>query len=89
MDKCCNKYDIVVMGLKMPVMNGVQASSIIKTKMLIGEIPETLIVALTAELLKPKDLEELYVESGFSDCIFEPTTKESFIKLLRKHNVIL
>lgn len=85
---CCNKYEVVVMDINMPVMNGMQASSVIKRKMLAGELPETLIVALTAELLKEKELEKLYEESGFSDCIFKPTTKENFMKLLRKHNII-
>ena len=85
---CCKKYDLVLMDINMPIMDGIKASTIIREKIELKEFPQTIIVAMTADLLKDTELRELYAKTGFSDYMFKPTTREEFYKMLQKYHII-
>jgi signal transduction histidine kinase/CheY-like chemotaxis protein len=61
-----NNYDIILMDLEMPVMNGYEA--IYKIKKALPQIP---VIAVTASLVDEQMMEDL-LTSGFSDCVLKP-----------------
>jgi len=72
-------YDLIFMDLSMPVMDGYQATNIIRS--LPGEdIP---IIALTASTFLSK--KELALESGMTDFLAKPFTPEELSIMLHKH----
>lgn len=87
-DKNCNSYKMIIMDINMPIMGGVEASKILKEKMRNKEIPETIIVAASADFVKDDEKKAFYEETGFSDYIPKPTTKNKFIELLSKYKII-
>jgi CheY-like chemotaxis protein len=64
-----SKFDIVLMDIEMPVMNGLETTKFIRTKMKkpLSEIP---IVALTAH--NPNDFFEEFSSAGFNELITKP-----------------
>ncbi len=81
---CCRGYKLVVMDLNMPLMGGVEATQVIKEKARNGEIPETTVVALSAETLNPEEEDACCNEAGFAAYASKPMTKEEFFGLLRR-----
>ncbi len=75
-----NKYDLILMDIQMPVMDGFTATKIIRTKIK-SSIP---IIALTANAIKGD--REKCIEIGMNDYISKPFTKyelsEKLMKLL-------
>ncbi len=55
------------MDLNMPVMDGLQACKILKSKMQAHEIPQTPIVAVTAGRCEDAAIYQDYLEAGFAD----------------------
>lgn len=72
-----NRYDLVVMDLQMPVLDGAQAAQAMRLKGL--QIP---IVALTAHALKSE--REMALQSGFSDFLTKPIGRDHLISSLAK-----
>jgi len=70
-----NEFDLVLMDIQMPVMNGLQATS--KLRQLGFTKP---ILALTANIL-PEDCER-YLKEGFDDVIGKPVSKKFFLEKL-------
>ena len=77
MDKNKKPFDLILMDIHMPVMDGIEAAS-----MIIGMGIKTPIVALTANIMH-KDM-ELYRENGMSDCLGKPFTSQELWKCLSK-----
>ena len=75
------------MDINMPVMDGVEATRIIKQMARRGEIPPTIVVALSAQPLREEDKQFYETEIGFSFYVNKPTTKKDFLELLRKYNL--
>ena len=59
-------FDVILMDVEMPVMDGIEAVKIIR-KNLKSSVP---VIALTAHVLKT-DVEK-YLKSGFNDCLTKP-----------------
>ena len=73
-----NPVDLVLMDLKMPVMDGYEATRLIK------EFKPTLtIIALTAYSLESD--KEKALSSGCSDVIVKPINRENFYKRLEEY----
>ena len=72
----------------MPVMGGIEAAKAINKKMNDGEIPEALIVALSAEQLKPEDEEYYRKDVGFDSYATKPISRSDFLNLLKKYSII-
>jgi len=69
--------DLILMDLKMPVMNGFEASKEIKKR-----YPTIPIIAQTAYSTKAE--KQRAIESGCSDFISKPISKESLYKVIKK-----
>ncbi|WP_235856259.1 response regulator [Methanolobus halotolerans] len=80
-------YDLVLMDIQMPEMNGLEATKIIQSpesKVLNRDIP---IIALTAYAMK-NDREKFF-EAGMVDYISKPISLKSLRELLDKWNNII
>ncbi len=69
-----NAYDIILMDVQMPILNGIAATKILRDELGI-QIP---IIAQTANTVQ-KDIDACYV-AGISDYISKPFTKKELIK---------
>ena len=79
----CNKnksIDLVLMDLKMPVMDGFEATKIIKELR-----PDLPVIAQTAYARDTDKNRAL--ECGCSDFISKPFTKDALLNILREHKV--
>jgi CheY-like chemotaxis protein len=72
-------YDIVFMDIKMPEMDGVEATRIIRQRWPNG--PK--VIALTAYGLEGD--REKFIEAGMDDYISKPVKKEDLAKVLEKY----
>lgn len=70
------KYNIILMDVQMPVMDGVTATQIIR-KEISKSIP---IIALTANAIKGK--REEYIQAGMNDCMTKPYDEEKMVSLV-------
>ena len=66
------KYDLILMDLQMPIMDGYEATKIIKSKQI-----STPIIALSAEALH--DIKTLLDEFGFNDYVSKPFVPQDLI----------
>ncbi|ANQ52328.1 response regulator [Flammeovirga sp. MY04] len=74
-------FDIILMDIQMPVMDGVEA-----TKILREELHKTLpIIALTAN--SSIEDQKLYKASGMNDCVSKPFDLEDLEKVIKSHLV--
>lgn len=69
-------YDLVLMDLKMPIMDGFEATRIIRQT---GK--NVIIIAQTAYAFKREEC----IEYGFTDFISKPYTKNQLIELFNKY----
>jgi len=77
-----NDFDVVLMDIQMPLMNGVEATQKIRTEL--GDSKKYIkIIAMTANVMK-NDIEH-YLNSGMNDHIPKPFTKEELISKLIYH----
>ncbi|MCP4107268.1 MAG: response regulator [Desulfobacteraceae bacterium] len=76
-------YDIVLMDIRMPEMNGIEATKIIRdpgSKIIRHDIP---VIAMTANAMKGD--RELCIEAGMDDYIAKPVEPSELLALIRKH----
>ncbi|TXD67212.1 response regulator [Polaribacter glomeratus] len=73
-----NSCDLVLMDLQMPVLNGYEASEIIRQKLKL-DIP---IIALTASDIEEE--KQKCFEVGMNDYLFKPFNREQFIEIICK-----
>ena len=73
------QYDLILMDIRMPVMNGSEALRVIREQLKL-QMP---VIALTAntQLSGNKDL----LEDGFTDCLPKPFEQQQLLTLLQKH----
>jgi CheY-like chemotaxis protein len=70
-------YDLVLMDIKMPIMDGLEATKAIKEK-----LPDLPIVALTANAFDSD--RQLAMQAGCSDFLSKPVSSDLCIKTIRK-----
>ncbi len=73
-------YDAVLMDIHMPVMDGIEATNIIRNRLKLTELP---IIALTAHAIKQD--REKYMEAGMNDIVSKPVIPQDLLAVLRKH----
>lgn len=73
-----NKYDIVLMDIQMPVMDGMEATRLIRTEIR-SNIP---IIALTANAVKGEM--EKCIQAGMNDYLSKPFEEEDLVRLIAK-----
>jgi len=74
-----NSYDIVLMDIQMPEMDGVEATRVIR------KMPDYVkaglpIIAVTANTLKTD--KELYISAGMNDILAKPFTEEGLFRIM-------
>jgi PAS domain S-box-containing protein len=76
-----NNYDLILMDIQMPVMDGFEATRLIRAeKAAKSQVP---IIALTANATK-RDIDKCIAE-GMNDCLTKPFTQEDLFIVLNKH----
>ena len=73
-----NKYDLVLMDIQMPVMDGIEATKIIRS-MESSENKDIPIIAMTA--YASTEAKKLCLECGMNYYLAKPINVENFIKL--------
>ena len=73
-----NKIDLVLMDIKMPEMDGHEATKLIKNFR-----PELTIIAQTAYAMQHE--KEFFLENGFDDYVCKPIKKDLLITAIQKH----
>lgn len=74
------KFDIILMDIQMPVMDGEEATAIIR-KSEVNNVPKITIVAFTADTLI-KNHKKLLTK-GFDYCMTKPFNPEALLKYLK------
>ena len=74
-------YDIVLMDVQMPELDGVQATQKIKNE--IDKDKQPLIIAMTAHALQGD--REKYISAGMDDYLSKPIKTEELIEALKKY----
>lgn len=74
-------YDIIFMDVQMPVMNGVEATELIRASQ--GINANTPIIALTANAMKTD--QDKYMQAGMSALLTKPFTKASLRQIIQTH----
>jgi len=79
-DKCAdNHYDLILMDIKMPVMDGVEATKLIRQ----GKNQQTPIIAITANH-NSEDVKH-YLAAGMNDCLGKPLNVPQLRLLIEKY----
>ena len=73
-----NQYDIVLMDIKMPIMNGLEATKAIKEKH-----PDLPILALTANAFDSD--RQLAVDAGCNDFLSKPVSSEECLETIKRY----
>jgi CheY-like chemotaxis protein len=73
-----NQYDIVLMDIKMPVMDGLEATKAIKEKH-----PDLPILALTANAFDSD--RQLAVDAGCNDFLSKPVSSEECLETIKRY----
>ncbi len=72
--------DIILMDVQMPIMDGIEASTIIKSEYSTTKIP---IIALSAGVVKSE--KEKCIKAGMIDFVSKPIIKETLLEKIYKH----
>ena len=75
-----NKPDLILMDIQMPVMDGLEATKILKADSITSDIP---IVALTANAMKGD--EQRITEAGCDGYMTKPIDIKEFLKLVAEY----
>jgi CheY-like chemotaxis protein len=81
------KFDIILMDIAMPTLDGVSATKSIIEYENINGLPHTPIIALTANALKGD--REKFLSSGMDEYLTKPIKEELLIDILRKFDIEL
>ncbi|MCF6310306.1 MAG: nitrate- and nitrite sensing domain-containing protein [Sulfurimonas sp.] len=76
-----SKYDLVLMDENMPIMNGTEATKIIRTLDVGKNIP---IIAVTANALKGD--KKIFIDSGMNDYISKPINAVELEEMIKKYS---
>lgn len=75
-----NVYDLIIMDIGLPGMDGVEVTKIIKSKPKYKFVP---VVALTAFAMKGD--KEKFLKSGFDSYASKPINVSEFVEILKKY----
>ncbi|MBX2977405.1 MAG: response regulator [Ignavibacteriaceae bacterium] len=76
-------YDLIFMDIHMPIMDGVQATKLIKEKAASGA-KDSIIIAMTANVMKD-DIDN-FMEIGMTDVITKPFSMSEFSSMVSKYS---
>jgi CheY-like chemotaxis protein len=73
--------DLILMDMRMPVMDGIEAAKLLKVDPLTSDIP---IIATTASAIKG-DRERIMLEAGCNGYMSKPIDVRSFMEIVKKY----
>ena len=73
------KFDLILMDLNMPVMDGLEATKLIRSE---GKNRTTVIVALTASTIKGDEV--VCLDAGCDDFLTKPIKKEALLRKIEQ-----
>jgi len=76
-----NHPDLILMDIRMPIMDGITATKMIKEDPALKKIP---IIALTASAMR-RDREQILKENGFEGYLTKPISVKSFLEEIKNH----
>lgn len=77
-------YDLILMDIQMPILDGPQASKVIKDKIEAGDLPNIPIIALTAKTSTEE--EKAYYEScGIQAVLEKPLNEDKLLEAIKTH----
>ena len=76
-------YDLVIMDLRMPVMDGVTATRLIRQRESELQLPALPVIALTAGVVSNE--RESALAAGCTDYLFKPVSKDELTRVLMKY----
>lgn len=76
-------FDIVLMDIAMPVMDGLEATKAIRSYELANQIKPTPIIAVTANV--EHHAQNTFIEAGADACLFKPFTKNQLTDIILTH----
>lgn len=76
-------YDLIFMDIHMPIMDGVQATKLIKEKVASGG-KDSIIIAMTANVMKD-DIDN-FMKIGMADVITKPFSMSEFSSMVSKYS---
>ncbi|MEL6254566.1 MAG: response regulator, partial [Bacteroidota bacterium] len=76
-----NSFDLIFMDVQMPVMNGLDASQEIRSKLLPKDQP--IIIAMTANAMKGD--REMCLEAGMDDYVRKPFKQGEVAEMIQKY----
>lgn len=86
--KCCLGYILIIMDINMPIMDGEEATRIIKRMANNNEISMPIIVGLTAAQILDQKHKNDFLKAGFNDMINKPLSRKGFLNLLKTYELI-
>ncbi len=75
-------FDVILMDVQMPVLNGVEATRTIRESTTLGAKKDIPIIALTAYAMLGD--REKFLEAGMNDYLAKPVKMEDFVKVLER-----
>lgn len=75
-----NRYDLILMDIEMPVMDGITATATIREQEIASQLPYTPIVAVTANAMDGD--RELYLGNGMDDYLSKPFSRAGLFQML-------
>ena len=76
------------MDINMPIMDGIQASNILKDMIIANEVEPLSLVAVTGDYFGKDERDNFLNKTGFNELFTKPIVKKDFIDLLIRHNII-
>ncbi|TWB43810.1 signal transduction histidine kinase [Nitrospirillum pindoramense] len=75
-----DRFDIVLMDVQMPVMDGMEATRRIRAAELAGGWPRTPILAMTANAMAGMSAD--YAAAGMDDCVYKPFRQDQMLRVV-------
>jgi len=75
-----SQYDVILMDIQMPIMNGLEATKIIRQKL--SEKNQPTIIAITAD--NPKDDDPTYKDAGLDSYLPKPIQMQKLLQVLNR-----
>lgn len=77
-----NKYDLILMDILMPEMNGIDAS----TQIMKMDQKKPVIIAITANIIKYE--KQMYIDAGIQVCLTKPTRFNDFVTAINPYFLV-
>ncbi len=80
---CCKRYALILMDINMPIMDGIEAGTLIKQLAASGTIPDRqAIVALTGDQFTNEEEKRLRDQAGFCAFYVKPVSRRVFEEIV-------